>query len=76
VRYDLSGNQRDGSPFRSHKGVLLATLQRESSTWTMTARGDLGDGRTYKGRMPVIKGYFKGGGGGPAGSGGSGRVGR
>ncbi|MDX6704804.1 MAG: hypothetical protein QOI48_650 [Solirubrobacteraceae bacterium] len=79
VRYDLSGNERGASPFGSNKGVVLATLEREGSTWTMTARGDLGDGRTYKGLMPVIKGYFgdgAGGGGSGGSGGGSGRVGR
>lgn len=61
VRYDLSTQKSlsgGSSPFGAHKGVVLATLERAGESWTMTARGDMGGGRTYKGLMPVIDGYF------------------
>ncbi|WP_354700339.1 hypothetical protein DSM112329_00608 [Paraconexibacter sp. AEG42_29] len=67
VRYDLSTQKSisgGSSPFGQHKGVVLATLERAGDSWTMTARGDMGGGRTYKGLMPVIEGYFGGSGGG------------
>lgn len=65
VRYDLT-SETDTPLSGKHRGVVLATLERTGEEWTMTARGDLGDGRTYRGLMPIIKGYFgeaSGGGG-------------
>lgn len=66
VRYDLT-SETDTPLSAKHRGVVLATLERAGDEWTMTARGDLGDGRTYRGLMPLIKGYFGdgAGGGGP-----------
>lgn len=61
VRYDLSDSRNgSASPFGNHKGVVIATVERIGNTWAMTARGDLGGGRTYKGLLPIIEGYFGG----------------
>ena len=41
-----------------HRGVVMATLERGADgAWTMTARGDLGKGRTYRGLMGIVKSY-------------------
>lgn len=41
------------------KGVVMATMERGTDgAWTMTARGELGKGRTYKGLLDIIKRYL------------------
>lgn len=52
AHYDL------GAIDGKHRGVVLATMEREpGGTWSMTARGDAGKGRTYRGLMDIIQGY-------------------
>jgi len=69
VRFELS----ERGP---HRGVVLATLERSDAGWTMTARGDQGDGRTYRDLIPTIRGYLTGGGTSGGGSGRRKRFGR
>ncbi|CAM3649741.1 TerD family protein [Deinococcus saxicola] len=51
ARYDLSAGGQ-------HSAMILASLKRQGSDWTMTAIGATSKGRTYQDNLPDIKAYL------------------